>query len=209
MTNPNIVTYILLGVYVALMICVTVRANWEKRKTAEIDEAYVSNHFLAAKNFGVVILALTTFASVFSGYTVVGVPNEAGNNGFTAIRWPAGIVAICASLLMIFPRLRRLSITRDYVSPGDFIADRYRNTAVKILSVICLCVPQLLYLAVQLHSLGATLNSLTAGELNFYAVVGVASAMILIFEALGLFMCLINVYSDIWCLMCVSRSYLV
>ena len=141
--SENWPTYVLLSFYILAMITVTIIANRQKIK----DKKIVSSHFLASKNFGSIILLLTTFASVFSGYTVVGVPNEAGNNGFTTIRWIAGITCIATSLVLIFPRIRRLSIVRDYESPGDFICDRFRMKSVKVLTVISLCVPQLFYFA--------------------------------------------------------------
>ena len=95
------------------------------------------------------------------------------------------MIAICASFLILFPRLRRIGMVRNYVSPGDFITDRYRSISVKILVVICLCIPQLLYFAVQLHSIGSTLSALTSGELDFYWVIVIASALIFIFEIIG------------------------
>ena len=67
----------------------------------------VTTHFLPSKTFGSIILFLTTFASVHSGYTVIGVPNEADTNGFIAIRWISQIqfstlcYVICRSLLPI------------------------------------------------------------------------------------------------------------
>ena len=84
MANENWPTYILLAVYVVLMTIVSIIANIQKRQ----DKVnMVSSHFLASKNFGSIILFMTTFASLYSGYTVVGIPNEAGNNGFTALRY--------------------------------------------------------------------------------------------------------------------------
>ena len=181
------------------MFIVTIIANIQNRRTMPSTKSinsssnlsttkspsHISTHFLASKNFGCIILLLTTFASVHSGYTIVGVPNEAGVNGFTAIRWVAGILAIGISMLMIFPRIRRLSIKRNYESPGDFINDRYNSKLLCVLVTLCLCIPQFLYLAVQIYSLGAVLSSLTNNELSFYSIIIVATCLILLFEALG------------------------
>ena len=201
MASENWPTYVLLAVYVTAMIIVTIIANIKNRKTEQTHKPiqanndlpsstnYESNevttHFLASKNFGFVILLLTTFASVFSGYTLVGVPNEAGSSGFSAIRWIAGIALIGSSFALIFPRFRRLSVTRNYESPGDFIYDRYNSKLLCILVSLCLCIPQLLYLAVQIYSLGAVLSSLTNNELSFFSIIIVSSLLILIFEVFG------------------------
>ena len=143
-------------------------------------------HFiLIHRQFGVVVLLLTTFASVFSGYTVVGVPNEAGNTGFFAIRWIGGTGFIVLSMMMLFPRLRRISMVRKYTSPGQFVYDRYQCMPMAIMNTFCLCVPQLLYITVQFHALGATLRFFTDTELPFNAVVIVSALLILTFEAFG------------------------
>ncbi len=105
------------------------------------------------------MLLLTTFASVFSGYTVVGVPNEAGMNGFTAIRWIGATAFVGLGFMIIFPRLRRISMVREYTSPGDFVFDRYRSKTVRLICTLCLCVPQILYITVQLHALGMPLHT--------------------------------------------------
>ena len=100
-------------------------------------------------------------------------------------RWLGGTLNVVVSLMLLFPRLRRLCVVRCYESPGDFITDRYRSISIKLLVVFCLCVPQLLYFAVQLHSLGSTLSALTLGELDFYWIIVIASALIFIFEIIG------------------------
>ena len=174
-------TYVTLGVYLASMFVVTIIANRQKRR----DDKELSSHFLGSKNFGSAILLLTTFATVFSGYTVMGVPNEAGNMGFISIRWTCSILMLNVSLLLIFPRIRRLSILRNYESPGDFIEDRYRSVSLKILCVICTCLPQLIYFAVQLHVIGSLLSQLTLNELNFYYIIIVCGILIFIFEVCG------------------------
>eukprot|EP01083_Nonionella_stella_P140581 431331_1 len=117
--SQNTPTYIILALYLLAMIIVTIIANRQNaRATTESKSNMVKTHFLASKSFGVVVLLLTTFASVFSGYTVVGVPNEAGFNGFTAIRWIGGTGFVSVGFLIIFPRLRRISMVKEYTSPG-------------------------------------------------------------------------------------------
>ena len=63
-------TYLLLAIYILAMIGVTIHANRKNRKdviNAETRADAITSHFLASKNFGSILLLLTTFASVFSG----------------------------------------------------------------------------------------------------------------------------------------------
>jgi len=182
MASEHWPTYVILVIYLVLTAVVTFAAK-KKNSDPNDESSQVTKHFLGSKNFGPVLLVLTTFASVFSGYTVVGVPTEAGKFGFTAIRWMG--VGSNVSMLIIYPRLRRLSIVRDYESPGDFIHDRYRSRALSILVAMLLCLPQIPYIGINLFSLGSTLEALTDGELDFYWIVVMSTIIILVFEALG------------------------
>ena len=47
----------------------------------------LSSHFLGDKNTGSILLLLTTFSTTFSGYTMVGVPEQAYLNGFLGLAW--------------------------------------------------------------------------------------------------------------------------
>lgn len=42
----------------------------------------VVGHYLGGRSFGPLVTGATIFASLFSGYTVVGVPNESFQRGF-------------------------------------------------------------------------------------------------------------------------------
>ena len=163
MTPEAFPIYVTLAIYILAMFAVTFIAN-RQNSAAEVElgeDAAIKTHFLGGKDFGVVILTLTTFASLFSGFTVVGVPNEAGKNGFTTFRWVGIVYMVGISFSIVNPRLRRLSIFRNYESPGDFIMDRYNSVALKFLAVICMCVPQILYLAVQFHALTSMITNTT------------------------------------------------
>merc|ERR1719244_1628028 len=184
MASVHTPTYVVLAVYVLLAAIVTVAAR-VKNSDPNDSSSHVATHFLGSKNFGPYLLIMTTFASIFSGYTVVGVPTDAGLHGFTAIRFLGLHFGVVTSMLVLWPRLRRLSILRNYESPGDFIRDRYSSPTLSIMIAILLCLPQILYIGVNLFSLGSTLESLTDGELDFYWVVVVCTIMILLFEVLG------------------------
>ena len=77
------------GLYIAVPIyfCILgVAAFYSYRKlNKQVNEGttdYVTGHYLAGRSFGPVVTAGTVFASLFSGYTVVGIPNECFKVGF-------------------------------------------------------------------------------------------------------------------------------
>lgn len=69
--------YISIPVYFVLLLgC----AYWARKKMEKMEHDKVSDklqaHYLGGRLFGPVIIAGTLFASLFSGYTVIGIPNE-------------------------------------------------------------------------------------------------------------------------------------
>ena len=89
-----------------------------------IDSDY-SAHYSGGKSYGSLLTFLTLFSTLFSGYTVLGVPQEGADLGFFALRWMYVAFPATAALAMFVPRLRRLAVERHYNSLGDLIADRY------------------------------------------------------------------------------------
>ena len=179
--------YVTLFLYLVLTAFVTWLANRDNREeeTREGETTLVKTHFMGGKNLGLFVLYLTTFATYFSGYTCVGVPNDAFTQGYNSLRWIGGHLGIGFVILALYPRLRTLSKLRNYESPGDFIMDRFPSKPLRVLSVISMCLPMVFYLAVQFHSLGSLASQLTGGNLNFYPVVACSVVLCLTFEFLG------------------------
>jgi Na+/proline symporter len=85
-------------------------AYWAHRRMERMEHEHtadkLSAHYLGGKDFGPWMTAGTIFASLFSGYTVIGVPNEAYNTGWAALRWMSTIwgellYCIFITLLMV------------------------------------------------------------------------------------------------------------
>ena len=144
-----------------------------------------TNILIFSRNFDGIAQGCDHFVTWTSGYTVVGLPNDSAKRGFIAIRWWG--IGETVSMLIVFPRLRRLSIVRDHESPGDFIRDRYRSPSLSILIVFSLCLPMIIYIGTNIFAAGSILESLTDGELNFYWVVGGVTIIMLVFEVIPFF----------------------
>jgi solute:Na+ symporter, SSS family len=99
-------------------------------------------------------------ASVFSGYTVVGVPSQAYNQGWIALQWAAGIPVVVFGFLAIGPRLHKIGALRRHQSPVDFIIDRYRSQILRYTTSLLMVLPTLIYLTAQLAAIRSTFNSL-------------------------------------------------
>jgi Na+/proline symporter len=142
--------YITIPLYFFLLVCVSYWAyrRQDKMKHEGTNDA-LTTHYLAGRSFGPVIMSGTLFASLFSGYTVVGVPNEAFYTGWFSLRWMAGGISIGLGLMGTGPRMRKTSMVRNHQSPTDFITDRYQCQILRYTILFVQVVPSIIYLAAQ------------------------------------------------------------
>jgi sodium/proline symporter len=118
--------YISIPLYFVLLFCVAywgyIRTKYLKTKSDEL-----SAHYLGGRSFGPLLSAGTMFASQFSGYTIVGIPNEAYKTGWVSLRWILTGISVIFGYAGTAYRLRKCSLLRNHQSPVDFITDRFRS----------------------------------------------------------------------------------
>ena len=94
----------------------TIRTRRLSHKTSE---DVLTAHFLGGRSFGSVVLFGTMFASLFSGGTVVGIPEEAYETGWITMRniiYHPFFIYVFAG---IAPRMRKASMVRNHTTPVD------------------------------------------------------------------------------------------
>lgn len=191
-------TFVIVSLYLACMVLVGVYYFFKNKQQVNKargqdnegnqnkGENIVDLHFLGGRSFGALLLTFTMFATVFSGYTVVGIPGEAFRNGFQAYRWVSTVFVIVGMFVVLYPRLRKLSIHYHFNSPTDLIAKRYNNKYLHWMCIFCMVIPTLLYLIAQFKSISGTATALLGGNKTY----GMFSAIVLgilifIIESLG------------------------
>ena len=127
MENNYTGIYVTLAIYIFLTALVTWKANKNNREEEERqgDGGLVTTHFMGGKNLSLGVLYLTSFATYFSGYTCVGVPNDAFNQGYNGFRWIGGHLLIGLGMIALFPSYSDVStsiVTRGCaLGIGSFI----------------------------------------------------------------------------------------
>lgn len=95
-----------------------------------------ATHFVGRKDYGVFVMMLTMFASWISGNTITNAPNTASVLGYV-IFW---LFALYSCLNIIYawvaPRIRRLSVARQWNSFSDVCGDRFRNPVLILFTLI-------------------------------------------------------------------------
>lgn len=178
--------YVMVAIYVFLLVMVAKIAHSRKKRVAA-DEGeglgQMKAHF--GGSFGAFTLFLTTFSTVYSGFTVSGIPNEAFSKGFVSVRWVGATLVIVAGMLLLYPRLRRLAVERQYESPMDFITDRYGTRRLRVLSACCGIIPMVIYITAQMISFAAMVEGMTLQLIPKYASMIIFCILILTLEVLG------------------------
>jgi len=170
-------------VYLAGMLIVA-----EIARRARRDES-PSDHFLAGRQLGVFVLFLTLYATAYSGNSLLGYPGRAYRSGYSFIMATGFMMAIIVVFHVLVPKLRPAAVQRGYVTPGDWVRDRFGDdTAGRwlTLAVGLLMVGALAnFLLAQLKAMGEV-ASLVTGDLVPYewGVVGLAF-LILFYETRG------------------------
>jgi len=165
---------------------------WVKIRGARSDnsEKPLESHYLAGRKLGPVVLGVSLAASLFSGYTVVGIPAEAFVDGFSAWRWIGSCVFIYSVITCYGPRLNFLSRQRDYVSTLDWPKDRFGiEDPVKsifhwVLTLV-ITIPCFVYLIAQFTAFSSTITSLSDDNIPFWAASIFLGIMVVMYEVLG------------------------
>jgi Na+/proline symporter len=174
MASDNVAIYTIMPIYLFLMVCISgfsflknsVSGTIMKLGGIKVSGQKVENEaqsFLGAGNgLSGFVLFFTMAASLFSGYSVSGIANEAYTFGFLAIRWvPAG-VALYGAFMFLAPRLHALGKARGYLTIGEFMFDRYAEPAfspliphsLRLLTLFCQMLPVFCYLITQFTAIG-------------------------------------------------------
>lgn len=180
--EQNIALYAAIVLYLLVLVVVAAVAYRRKRAAASTS-GVLEAHF--GGSFNAPLLILTTFSTVYSGFTVTGIPSEAYHRGFISLRWVGATLVIVAAMLLFYPRLRRLAVERKYRSPNDFITDRFRSLRLRLLCAACAVVPLLIYITAQTVSFAAMVSGLTLQVIPKWASMASFAAVTLALEKLG------------------------
>ncbi len=174
---------------VAYMIVLAVVAEVARRAKANDTP---SDHFLAGRDLGVFVLFLTLYATAYSGNSLLGYPGRAYNSGFSFIMATGFMMAIIVAFHALAPRLRIAAVAGNFVTPGDWVRQRFperdgaRVSRALVTSVGLLMTLALInFLLAQLKAMGHVTTQVTGGLIPFeVGVIGLAG-VILFYETLG------------------------
>ena len=168
---------------VTLYLLGMVGIGWIARKRRQSDS--LDDFYLAGRSMGFGVLFLTLYATQYSGNTLFGYTGTAYRIGF---QWTVSILfmfSIIVGYLLFAPRLVVLSRKLSFITPGDYISNRFRSPVLTLLSTIVMIYALANYALAQLKAMGAAVEGLTDGAVSSaHGIVALAIIMV-VYETLG------------------------
>ena len=96
----------------------------------------LDEYYLGGRGLGIMVLFFTFYATQYSGNTIVGYAPNAHRLGYAWIQSITFFILIIAGYLLFAPRLYVLSKKFKFVTPADWLEQRFRSKAVTILAVV-------------------------------------------------------------------------
>jgi SSS family solute:Na+ symporter len=166
-------------IFVGLYLCSLLLIGWIGYNARREDT--LRDFYLAGRGFGFVVLFLTLYATQYSGNTVFGVAGAAYREGFGWLIAVHYMLAIVVCYLILAPKLYVLSRRGGYVTPVDFVQERFGSAALSLLASIVMIVALNNYLLAQLMTMGRVLQGFAGpfGDIAYsYGVLGLALVMV-------------------------------
>ena len=150
-------------------------------------ENTLADFYVAGKGFGIYIMVMTLFATQYSGNTFYGFSGNTYRIGYAWIMSLHFMTAIVVCYLLFAPRLQQLARERNYITPPDYIQDRFSSRAITIITAIVMILALSNYLLAQIMAMGRAMEGLAASrpdEAYRYGVIVLAAIMV-IYGTLG------------------------
>lgn len=146
----------------------------------------LAEFFVAGRTLGPMVGFLTWSATLFSAFTLVGLPGFFYIHGIGS--WP--FIAFADTFMgvlfyLIGRRLWRLSRERNLVTPVELLTVHYRSRALGLLAVAVSVLFLLPYLAIQMIGVGRLLQGATGGAVPYLGGMVLLLAVTVLYAELG------------------------
>ena len=150
-------------------------------------ENSLSDFYLAGSGFGVPVLFLTLFATQYSGNTFFAFTGATYRIGYAWITSLHFMTAIVVCYFIYAPRLYVLAKARNYVTPSDYVHDRFGSNALTIIVTITLIIVLSNFLLAQLMAMGRAMQGLSQIDQDAAYIAGVIvlALIMVIYGTLG------------------------
>ncbi len=148
-------------------------------------EESLGDFYLGGRSMGLVVLFLTLYATQYSGNTLFGFSGAAYRQGLGFLVCVPFMTAIVLAYLLLAPKLYKQSRAHAFITPGDYIEQRFQSPALRIAVTLIMIYVLCNFTLAQMKTLGTAFEGISQGRVPMWVgVVGLAFIM-LVYESLG------------------------
>ena len=173
--------WIFIGIYLFSLIGIGFLGLAARRENTMAD------FYLAGNGFGFTVLFLTLFATQYSGNTFFAFTGATYRMGYPWIVSLHFMTAVVICYLIYAPKLFELAKTRHYVTPSDFVQDRFHHRGLSLLVSIIMIIALCNFLLAQLMAMGRAMQGLSHanGDHAYIGGVIVLALIMVVYGTLG------------------------
>jgi len=167
--------WLTIGIYVAIGIFVAVLA----RKKMGVG---MSEFFLANRQLGGIVSALTYAATTYSAFMMVGLAGLTYKLGVGALGFEMTYLGGLVLVVFFGPRFWLVGRRFNYLTHAELLADRYENRAVGAFAAVLCLVFLIPYAAIQLMGIGYLISVVSEGAITFITAMTIAAVLAVIWS---------------------------
>ncbi len=171
--------------FIALYLCSLLLVGWWGYRARREDS--MKDFYLAGGGFGFIVLLLTLYATQYSGNTLFGFTGKTYRVGYAWTMSVHFMTAVIVFYLLLAPKLQARARIRGFITPADYLHDRFAYAPLSVLSSVVMIVALANYLLAQLMAMGRAVEGLSAStdvDVYLWAVIALALIMV-VYETLG------------------------
>jgi len=182
--DVGILVWIFFCVYLATLLLLAVYGYYRASRLATFDRK-MEDHFVASRGLGPFVSCLTMFATISSGYAAVGIPGEVWEYGYFGFRWLYTAGLMLYPIMFLGSKLQMIAWERQYVSPTDFIKDRYKSWVLTWFTSLIMVFPAVVYAIVQFIAMGATIQEISDNRIDNFLATRILCVVMILYEVFG------------------------
>ena len=171
--------------FVSLYLGSLLIIGWIAKKART--ENTMQDFYLAGRGFGTLMLFMTLFATQYSGNTFFAFTGATYRIGYAWIVSLHFMTAVIVVYLLFAPKLHLLAKKHRFLTPGDYVENRYQNKLLVLLVTIVMVTVLANFLLAQLMAMGRAMQGLNpeSGVTSYNAGVVILALIMLAYGTLG------------------------
>lgn len=154
-------TIIVLIIFLSILLLISNRASKSNIATP-------NDFFLANRSLGTIVMTMTTGASYFSTWTLLGAIGNHYRDGVWFSAFAAWAVVHALFIWLFGSRIWYLGRKHDFVTPGDMVEKYYKSPLLRLLFAVVGIIGLVPYMLIQITGGAFALNSLTDNAIPYW-----------------------------------------